>query len=147
MGIPAARAKAFVAHQQAVQDRRAAKVKPAATSAGPAGTAGPPAHSEAAGPKAGPTAPPATTGASGGPPPVPLPGLSEAEMQDAYRSYLEAHQQAGTAGAAPPMDKLRRSLAKQLPQILSANNCSRVRLDIAVEDGKVRLRAWPLKES
>ena len=50
------------------------------------------------------------------------------------------------AGSPPPMDKLRRNLAKQLPQILSANNCSRVRLDIAVEDGKVRLRAWPVKD-
>jgi hypothetical protein len=146
MGIPAARAKAFVAHQQAVQDRRAAKVKPAATSAGPAGTAGPPAHSEAAGPKAGPTAPPATTGASGGPPPVPLPGLSEAEMQDAYRCYLEAHEKAGTTASPPTLSKLRQRLAKQLPQILSANNCSRVRLEIALDDGKVRLRAWPVSE-
>ena len=67
-------------------------------------------------------------------------------MQEAYRRYLEAHQKAGTAGSPPPMDKLRRNLAKQLPQILSANNCSRVRLDIAVEDGKVRLRAWPVKD-
>ncbi len=67
-------------------------------------------------------------------------------MQDAYRRYLEAHQKVGTAGPPPPLDKLRRSLAKQLPQILSANNCSRVRLEIAVDDGKVRLRAWPVKD-
>jgi hypothetical protein len=44
------------------------------------------------------------------------------------------------------MSKLRQSLAKQIPQILSANKCSRVRLEIAAEDGKVRLRAWPVKD-
>jgi hypothetical protein len=44
------------------------------------------------------------------------------------------------------MSKLRERLAKQIPLILSANNCSRVRLDIAAEDGKVRLRAWPVTE-
>ncbi len=143
MGIPAARAKAFVAHQQAVQDRRVARAKDAA--AGAAQADGAPASADT--PKTAPPAAQATTAPSGVPPSVALPGLSDVEMQDAYRRYLAAHQKAGIADSAPPMDKLRRSLAKQLPQILSANNCSRVRLDIAVEDGKVRLRAWPLKES
>jgi hypothetical protein len=67
-------------------------------------------------------------------------------MQDVYRRYSEAHKQAGTAEPPPTMSKLRQRLAKQLPQILSANNCSRVRLEIAVDDGKVRLRAWPVKD-
>ncbi len=147
MGIPVSRARAFVAHQQAVQDRRvsSAQAKATAAVAGEAGGAAAPAAP--AEPKTAPPAAPATSASSGGPPPIPLPGLSDAEMQEAYRRYLEAHQNAGTAGQPPPMDKLRRNLAKQLPQILSANNCSRVRLDIAVEDGKVRLRAWPVKES
>jgi hypothetical protein len=126
MGIPANRAKAFVAHQQATQERNAAaRAKDAATGAAPAPMAGPPAVAEDA---------------------IPLPGLSEAEMQDVYRRYLEAHQQAGATAPAPSMSRLRERLAKQLPQILSANNCSRVRLDIAAEDGKVRLRAWPVTE-
>jgi hypothetical protein len=68
-------------------------------------------------------------------------------MQDAYRRYLEAHQKTGAASPPPSMNKLRRRLAKQLPQVLAANNCSRVRLEIAVDDGKVHLRAWPVKES
>jgi hypothetical protein len=145
MGIPASRAKAFVAHQQAVEDRRVGTAQAKATAAAQADGAAAPADS--AEPKTAPPAAPATSASSGGPPPIPLPGLSDAEMQEAYRRYLEAHQNAGTAGQPPPMDKLRRNLAKQLPQILAANNCSRVRLDIAVEDGKVRLRAWPVKES
>jgi hypothetical protein len=129
MGIPANRAKAFVAHQQAEQERHAAAVltKAAATGATPAPITEPPAVAKAA-------------------PPIPLPGISEAEMQDVYRRYLEAHQQAGTTAPAPSMSKLRERLAKQLPQILCANNCSRVRLEIAAENGKVRLRAWPVTE-
>ena len=67
-------------------------------------------------------------------------------MQDAYRRYSEAHKQAGASEPPPSLSKLRQRLAKQLPQILSANNCSRVRLEIAVDDGKVRLRAWPVKD-
>jgi hypothetical protein len=145
MGIPANRAKAFVAHQQAALERQAAATRPrtSAPGAAPAQVAGSPAHPEAAGPKAAPSPPPATAPSSA-PPPVPLPGLSEAEMQDVYRRYLEAHQKSGTTGPAPTMSKLRQRLSKQLPQILSAHNCSRVRLDIAAEDGKVRLRAWPV---
>jgi hypothetical protein len=142
MGIPASRAKAFVAHQQAMQDRRPAKTG-AATTGGAQATRAPADTTE---PKAAPPAAPAATARSGGPPPIPLPGLPEADLQDAYRRYLEAHQQVGASAPPPAMDKLRRNLAKQLPQILSANNCSRVRLDIAVEDGKVRLRAWPVTE-
>jgi hypothetical protein len=140
MGIPASRAKAFVAHQQAAQERRAA-VAQLRTGARPAHSAGPAAQAEGS----KPAAPVAQVTAE--PPAIPLPGLSEADMQDAYRRYSEAHQKAGTAEPPPAMDKLRQRLAKQLPQILSANNCSRVRLEIAVDDGKVRLRAWPVKDS
>jgi hypothetical protein len=149
MGIPKSRAKAFVAHQQAAQERRAAaeQLKGAAARTAPAQNAG-----DASQPAAGASKPvvpaaAATTTPSGGPPPIPLPGLSEAEMQEAYRRYSEAHKQVGTAEPPPSLSKLRQRLAKQLPQILSANNCSRVRLEIAVDDGKVRLRAWPVKDS
>ena len=147
MGIPKSRAKAFVAHQQAAQERLAAAagLKTAAAGAVPAQKASAQPGAEASKPAA--PAAQTTTEPSGGPPPIPLPGLSEAEMQEAYRRYSEAHKQVGTAEPTPPLSKLRQRLAKQLPQILSANNCSRVRLEIAVDDGKVRLRAWPVKDS
>jgi hypothetical protein len=137
MGIPASRAKAFVAHQQATQERRAAaaQLKAGAKGAAPAQDPGSPAQAEGS-----------TRQATTEPPPLPLPGLSEADMQDAYRRYSDAHKQVGTAEPPPSLSKLRQRLAKQLPQILSANNCSRVRLEIAVDDGKVRLRAWPVKD-
>jgi hypothetical protein len=148
MGIPANRAKAFVAHQQAAQERNAAatRARDGATSATPALITEPPALAEAAGAKSAPRAPQVTGGPSGEPPPIPLPGLSEAEMQDVYRRYVQAHQKAGRTEPAPSMSKLRERLAKQIPLILSANNCSHVRLEIAAEDGKVHLRAWPVTE-
>ena len=37
-------------------------------------------------------------------------------------------------------------LAQQIPKILQEKNCSRVKIDVAVEDGKVRLKAWAVKE-
>jgi hypothetical protein len=142
MGIPASRAKAFVARQQAVQDRRANTAKIAVVdTAQVGGTPAPP------DPGPAPPAPQPATASPGGSPPIPLPGLPESDLQDAYRRYLEAHQTTGTQSPPPAMEKLRRSLAKQLPQILSTHKCSRVRLDIGVEDGKVRLRAWPVKDS
>ena len=147
MGIPEKRARAFVAHQQAELNRRASKAqtKAAATSVAPAQAAGAPAPAGGPEAKVAPPAPETASEESEGPPP-PLPGLAEAEMQDAYRRYLEAHQKTGAASPPPSMNKLRRRLAKQLPQVLSANNCSRVRLEIAVDDGKVHLRAWPVTE-
>jgi hypothetical protein len=72
--------------------------------------------------------------------------MSEADLQDTYRRYVEAHNQAGVGTAPPPIDKLRQRLAKQLPQILEANRCSRVRMEIAVDGDKVRLRAWPVSD-
>ena len=148
MGIPEKRARAFVAHQQAVRDRRAAKTqaKAAATSVASVPAAATPSQPGATEPKVAPPVPGTATGESDGPPP-PLPGLAEAEMQDAYRGYLEAHQKTGSADPPPTLSRLRRRLAKQLPQVLADNNCSRVRLEIAIDDGKVRLRAWPVKDT
>ena len=146
MGIPKSRAKAFVAHQQAAQEKLATTAKLKTATAGTTPAQNPGAPSQPAADASKPVVPAAAATTAGGPPPIPLPGLSEAEMQEAYRRYSEAHKQAGTAEPPPSLSKLRQRLAKQLPQILSANNCSHVRLEIAVDDGKVRLRAWPVKD-
>ena len=101
MGIPASRAKAFVARQQLVLDKRsAAQAKTAAVQA-PA-----PLPQPATPQPATPPPPP-----SSGPPPIPLPGMSEADLQDTYRRYVEAHTLAGAGTAPPAIDKLRQRLA------------------------------------
>jgi len=138
LGIPKNRVKAFVLRQQ----RQGARKLGAATSA-----------SSSTGLPAMPVAAVRT-----GPPPIPrqepsvpapesaaapsLPGLSDLDFEGAYRNYLDAHQKLGIEAQAVPMDKMRSRLHRQLPKILDEQRCERVRLEVAVEDGKVRLRAW-----
>jgi hypothetical protein len=143
LGIPKSRVKAFVARQQRASAKRA-------------GTSTPPAPATATAPKPG--APPLGTRAEGqgaSPPPLPargaaprpsfpaLPGLSDRDFEGAYQRYLAAHRELGIEEQAMPKEKMYARLGKQLPKILDEKKCDRVRLEIAVEDGKVRLRAWP----
>ena len=72
-----------------------------------------------------------------------MPGLSDQDFDGAYRRYIDAHQKLGIEAQAMPKEKLRARLGKQLPKVLDEQRCERVRLEIAVEDGKVRLKAWP----
>lgn len=168
IGIPKNRVKAFVARQQ----RQAAKKQPSDEHKGgdPPGSAPPsPAPASSALPTSGaspPGKPPLPGPAPAGPPPIPrsgpppipdharrppsqdgtrppLPGLSESDFESAYARYLAAHRGLGSADEAASKDKIRARLGKQLPKILAEQRCARVRIEIAVEDGKVRLRAWP----
>jgi hypothetical protein len=139
MGIPANRAKAFVAHQQLDFERRAKSTgaTPAAVSLSVV-TAEVPVLANPPPPARAPGSPPPL------PPRIPLPGLGEADLQESYRRYVEAHGKLGTGKTPPSLEKMRERLAKQLPQVLEANRCSRVRLEVAIDGDKVRLRAWPI---
>jgi hypothetical protein len=128
IGIPAARARAFVDRQQKMQSLREGR---ASRLAGGAGAA---------------TAP----GAPRTPPPVtatpPVPGVSDGDIESVYRRYMEAHSRTQDPRPALTLDKIRERLRTQIPKVLADKNCRRVTLDVAVEDGKVRLKAWPVKE-
>jgi hypothetical protein len=136
IGIPKSRVKAFVAHAQRQNVKKSSLGIPAASPTPPA-----PARS---GP---PPLPPGNRppGAPPGPPPAvapALPGLSDRDFEGAYQRYFQAHRELGIETQAMTKDKLRARLGKQLPKILEEQRCERVRIEIAVEDGKVRLRAW-----
>jgi hypothetical protein len=136
LGIPKNRVKAFVARQQYQFGKKH-------------GIGTPPAPAKAT----------AALAARPGPPPIPqkearpavpenaatlaLPGLSDRDFDGAYQRYFRAHQELGIEAQAVPKEKMRSRLGKQLPKILDEQRCERVRLEVAVEDGKVRLRAWP----
>jgi hypothetical protein len=167
IGIPKSRVKAFVASQQRQSFRKTGEIPDVADAAnqgqddvqplGPAQEA-PPAAAAAAAARPAPTA--AKTGPAA-PPPIPasarrptqapspaspsthLPGLAESDFEDAYSRYMEAHRKLGPDIQPITKDKMRQRLGKQLPRILEEQRCARVRLEIAVEQGKVRLRAWP----
>ncbi len=149
IGIPKNRVKAFVARQQLNAAKKTASHARSTVEL----AASPQAASPAAEPPSTPAPPPRS-----GPPPIPaharrspnpdapagdLPGLSESDFDDAYQRYCAAHRDLGRLEEASSKDRLRARLGKQLPRILAEKRCERLRLEVAVEDGKVRLRAWP----
>jgi hypothetical protein len=142
LGIPKNRVKAFVARQQRgvgknpSGEHRAMPSPDASTTApAPSPRPGPPPIPSFARRSPNPDNP-ATTAPG-------LTGLADSDFEGAYQSYMEAHRKLGIEAQAVSKEKLRRRLGKQLPKILEEQRCQRVRLEIAVEEGKVRLRAWP----
>jgi hypothetical protein len=136
LGIPRSRVKAFVAHQQRLASKKTGSAPPA----GPPAAAAAPASPARSGP---PPLPPGL--ASPAATPASLPGLSNEDFEGAYQHYVRAHRELGIEAQALAKEKLRARLGKQLPKVLGEQQCERVRLEIAVEEGKVRLRAWAAK--
>ena len=128
IGIPKSRVKAFVARQQ-----RMAGKGPASGMSTVASAPAPHSHTS---PLPSQSASPERAAAH-------LPGLSDQDFEGAYQRYCAAHSQLGGEAQAMPKEKMRARLERQLPRILEEQRCSQVRLEIAVEGGKVRLRAWP----
>ena len=149
LGIPKNRVKAFVARQQRVAGLKKtgeqhAVATPVASPQAPAAlpSGDPPS------PRVGPPPIPASARRPPNPgdvtPTAPaLTGLADGDFEGAYQNYMEAHRKLGIEAQAVSKEKLRQRLGKQLPKILAEQQCERVRLEIAVEEGKVRLRAWP----
>jgi hypothetical protein len=148
IGIPKNRVRAFIARQQKDSDKKTA-TESKVVAAAPAGPeAAPPSQSPAvpARPRSGPPPIPAHARRSPSPEAVvaapALPGLAESDFDGAYQRYLAAHRELGREAEAASKDKIRARLGKQLPKILAEQRCDRVRIEVAVQDGKVRLRAW-----
>jgi hypothetical protein len=75
-----------------------------------------------------------------------VPGVDDGAIEAVYRRYAEAHRRANDPRPALTLEKIRERLSVQIPRVLAEKNCRRVTLDVAVEDGKVKLKAWPVKE-
>lgn len=147
LGIPKSRVKAFIARQQNIAIKKRTTQNLVAVPESPIEASMPePASPEAVSDRSGSSPiPPAnnlsastvTTAASN------LPGLQENDFEDAYQRYIDAHRELGIEANAVTKEKLRQRLGKQLPRILEEQKCQQIRLEVAVENGKVRLRAWP----
>jgi hypothetical protein len=122
IGIPASRARAFADRQQKMQAFRDGRGK-ASSSASPAAAPKPAA-----------------------PAPSSVPGVDDGAIEAVYRRYTEAHRAARDPRPALTLEKIRERLSMQIPRVLAEKNCRRVTLDVAVEDGKVKLKAWPVKD-
>jgi hypothetical protein len=129
LGIPLSRVKAFVERQNRYLPTRAQpESERTVTDAAPLPIA--------AAPK--PTPPPPT--------PAPtVPGMAEEEILTLQRRYNEA--QAGLKTAARPItvDKLKGMLSQRVPEILRQHGAERVQFDVTTKDGRVVLRARPIK--
>jgi hypothetical protein len=120
IGIPASRAKAFSERQlkmQSLREGRTGARIPTPTASGPAPAKAPE-----------------------------IPGVRDGDIEAVHRRYMEAHRQAGDPRPALTLEKMKERLRLQIPKVLADKSCQRVSLDVAVEDGKVRLKAWPVKD-
>ncbi len=127
LGIPRTRVKAFMERQNRLA---------AARGAPPASPTGPAASSTVQPP------PPSAAGRR----PDAVPGVPDADVEALYRRYTETHRRVNDPRPAMTLDKLRERLRVQIPKILADRGYSGVKLDVDVEDGKVRLKATPVKE-
>ena len=129
LGIPASRARALVARQEARGGR------PAAAGAGGGGLGGPRNRR----PRRPATAPPPIAApAPAAPRPSGVPGFSEDDLAALHRRYDEAART--TDRPAPTLDQLRDRLAKHVPQMIAHLGTEKVEFDVVVKDGRAVLR-------
>jgi hypothetical protein len=120
LGIPASRARALVARQEARSGRAAA--------AGAATAQEAPAQPGAAPRPAAPAAPR----------PSGVPGFSEDDLAALHRRYDELART--TDRPAPTLEQLRDRLAKHVPQMIAHLGTGKVEFDVVVKDGRAVLR-------
>jgi hypothetical protein len=113
------------------------------------------------------SSPPPIPGARSSPPPIPgslpprpaspahaaavpaaapsIPGMSEADLRALHKKYVDARAQSGEPGNVS-YQSLVNSLVKQVPKVLEQPGVRGVRFDVAVQNGKAVLKAFPQKE-
>ncbi len=126
LGIPTNRVKAFLNRQKLLRGKA---------------DSGAPAPESSAEPKTASAAPatPAT------PEKTVVPGVSDHEVAEFFRRYMDAHALTGNTLPTVTLDQMKVRLARELPKVLAEKNCTRVDLQVVVEGGKVRMRAKPIK--
>jgi hypothetical protein len=142
LGIPAARAQAFVAQQ----NRRWGVAAPKGEDAAPKGedaAPSPPATTSVA-------AAPATVPSRAGPPPAqaapasPSPEVRSApqiDLREIHRAYTEAHARLSLPGPPPTAEHLRDKVLPRLERLRAENPAARLRFDVVSENGRIVIRA------
>jgi hypothetical protein len=85
---------------------------------------------------------PKPTPAPAGPPP----GMSDVELRRFYDRYVDARTRSADSRPALSYDQMRARLLDQAPKLLADKRVRRIDLDVVVEDGKVKVRATPVRE-
>jgi hypothetical protein len=91
-----------------------------------------------------PTAPRPLPPTTAPPTPPRVPGIDERELRDIHQRLVAARKQTGEA--APSYEALVNTLAKQVSKVMERPDIQRVRIDVAVQDGKAILKATPEKK-
>jgi hypothetical protein len=118
LGIPAGRAKAFVAQQ----NRRWGSTPPSSVIPNPT----PPVQEK-----------PIT--------PVPTVPAQDGDLRELHRAYAEAHARLGLPGAPPTEERMRAKVQPQLERLRTANPEARLNLTVVTENGRVVIRAKPTR--
>jgi len=126
LGIPAARAQAFVdRHNKEAQKHVETHSE---------------AHAEADGDAHAEKARETTSQPEPNPQPQPSSHLSDEEVGTLLSRWRQATRQLGQPDNAPSADKLRRQLEAQIPKILRERSGQKVHFDVATREGKVVIR-------
>jgi hypothetical protein len=126
LGIPVARAQAFVERHNRAAARGPQPAAPSsAASAAPPASATPPTAAASATPREDPSASAA---------------VSDQEIARLLARWHLADRQLGRADSTPPAERLKAQLEAQIPKILSARGGTKVEFDIATKGGKVVVR-------
>ncbi len=126
LGIPATRAKAFAERQNQMVAWRAGRAPTATDPTAPAPAA-----------PAAPVAP--------APEPAAVPGVSDVQVRLFFDKFVAAHLQAQGAPPKMTLDQMKDRLRRELPKILEAKKCETINLDVEIADGKVRMKARPVR--
>jgi hypothetical protein len=91
---------------------------------------------------------PGARGKPQAPPPLPsslpkIPGMSEPELRELHRRYVDAQKAAGVEPAK--FESLVGALAKKVPALQQATGATRVRFTLSVENGRPIVKATPQK--
>jgi hypothetical protein len=65
------------------------------------------------------------------------------QLQSFYDDYNRARVQVGDTRPAKPLDELAERLRPQIQKVLAEANASRARLQVTIQDGKVKVLATP----
>lgn len=94
-------------------------------------------------PEPAPAAPPKVAPAPAQPRASTVPGMSEAQLHALHAEYVKARRECNEDTSRFTVDALAKSLAKQVPELLSKFNARTVEFRVAVKDGKSVLKAVP----
>lgn len=153
IGIPAGRARAFAAqHNRRLAVRGILEAKtltgddsgPGAAGASPDSSPEPPAPARPV-PAARTAATPAQIPTRLDSSPEVIPGMSESAVVALHKRYQDAQKQAADPKGPLGLSQLKDLLRRQAPKIMQDHMAFGVVFDVAVKEGKVVLRAKPLK--